>query len=58
MYEKQLIANGTVTPEEVTQMKTRIVNVLEDAYAKSKTTAYKAEDWETDAWEAIRANDK
>lgn len=58
IYEQELLGNGTITPEEVTAMKTKIVDKLEAAYLESKTLTYKAEDWTTDEWEAIQINDK
>ena len=51
IYEQKLIADGTVTPDEVTTMKNKIVDTLEEAYKKSKSVEYKAEDWVTNQWE-------
>ena len=58
LYERQLLENGTVTIEEVKEMKNTIVDRLEDAYKQSKTISYKAEDWITEAWESIEVLDK
>jgi hypothetical protein len=35
-------------------MKKKILGQMEEAYTKSKTLKYSAEDWNTDNWEAIR----
>jgi 2-oxoglutarate dehydrogenase E1 component len=51
MYEQELISEGTVTPDEVATMKNGIVDLLEEAYKKSKNVQYKSEDWMTEQWE-------
>lgn len=38
-------------------MKSVINKILEDAYVKSKTLEYKAEDWMTDEWQSIKKYD-
>ena len=51
MYEQELISEGTVTPDEVATMKNGIVDLLEEAYKKSKNVQYKSEDWMTEQWD-------
>jgi 2-oxoglutarate dehydrogenase E1 component len=56
IYEQELLDNGTVDHATIERMKKRIVASLEEAYVKSKTHEFKAEDWITDQWEAIQGN--
>jgi 2-oxoglutarate dehydrogenase E1 component len=56
IYEQQLLDNGTVDHATIERMKKKILTSLEDAYVKSKTHKFKAEDWITDQWEAIKGN--
>ena len=56
IYEQELLDNGTVDHATIERMKKRIVASLEEAYVKSKTHKFKAEDWITDQWEAIQGN--
>jgi len=53
-YEQQCLDNGTVTPEQLAEMKKFCWDTLEESYAKSKTLEYQAEDWQTEDWEAIK----
>jgi len=39
-------------------LKDRIRAKLEDAYVKSKSHEFKAEDWETEGWEEMRKVDR
>ncbi len=52
-----MIDEGTLTKDEVAEMKATIGTVLEDAYIKSKTSEYDAEDWVTKEWEAVNIID-
>lgn len=56
-YEQQCLANGTVTAEQLAEMKKFCWDCLEKDYIKSKTLQYKAEDWSTEDWEAIKEYD-
>jgi len=38
-------------------MKNWIVDTMEEAYKKSKTTEYKSEDWMTDQWEEMKSSE-
>ena len=58
LYEKQLIDEGIITPEEAEKMKVHIRGRLEYAYKKSKDHSFNAEDWVTDAWEGIKKIDQ
>lgn len=53
-----MIADGTVTQEQATQMKAKINDLLETAYAESKDHEFKSEEWETKEWEAIKLLDE
>ena len=57
LYEEQLLANGTITPDQLAEMKRFCWDELEKAYAKSKTLEYKAEEWMTEDWEQIKIID-
>ena len=48
LYERQLIDEGVLTLDECNQMRQNIINEMEEAYKKSKTLDYKAEDWVTE----------
>ena len=54
IYEKQLLDNGTITPEKLEEMKSFIKNNLEECYVKSKNLTYKAEDWITEEWAQLK----
>jgi len=58
MYKKQLIDEGSMTAEEAKGFHDASWNELENAYQKSKTLKYDAEDWSTPAWESIKAPEK
>ena len=57
LYERELLAEGTLTEEELADNKRTIKGHLEEAYAKSKTLEYRAEDWSTEEWEKIKLVD-
>lgn len=57
IYEQQLLDEGTVDHATIERMKKKINDSLEDAYVKSKTHTFKAEDWITEQWEAILGNE-
>lgn len=54
IYEKELLDNGTVDQKTIDQMKAKINAKLEKSYLESKTYTFKAENWVTDQWEAIK----
>lgn len=54
IYEKQLLDTGVITNEKLDSMKKFINDNLEASYAKSKNLEYKAEDWVTEEWSALR----
>jgi 2-oxoglutarate dehydrogenase E1 component len=54
IYEAELLANGTVDQETIDKMKKKINANLEASYIKSKDYKFKAENWMTDQWEAIK----
>jgi 2-oxoglutarate dehydrogenase E1 component len=54
IYEQELLDNGTVDQETIDKMKKKIVTSLENSYIKSKDYKFKAENWVTDQWEAIK----
>jgi 2-oxoglutarate dehydrogenase E1 component len=54
IYEKQLLENGTVDQATIDRMKKKINKDLEESYIKSKDYKFKAENWVTDQWEAIK----
>lgn len=58
VYENFLLAEGSTDPEQIVRMKKKINGQMEEAYAKSKTLKYKAEDWQTEDWEQIRQCDQ
>lgn len=58
IYENELIQKGVLTEETVQKMKDNIKTQLEKAYAESKDLSYKAEDWVTEEWEAIKKVDR
>jgi len=47
LYEAELVEGGHLTADEVAAMKEDAISQLEEAYAKSKSLTYKAEDWVT-----------
>ena len=49
-YEQQLLASGVINQNKLAEMKSFINKNLEEAYDKSKTLEYKAEDWMTEEW--------
>ena len=53
IYEQELLDNGTTNPEQVARMKKKINDKLEEAYQKSKTYSFKAEDWVTQEWQEV-----
>ena len=53
-YEKELLDNGTVDQVTIDRMKKKINLNLEDSYQKSKDYKFKAENWVTAEWEAIK----
>lgn len=57
LYEAELVEGGHLTAEEVAAMKEDAISQLEEAYAKSKTLTYKAEDWVTQEWAEIMEHD-
>lgn len=57
LYEAELIENGHLSPEEIQEMKDTAIGLLEEAYAKSKTLTYRAEDWVTQEWAEIMEHD-
>jgi len=57
IYEQQLLDEGVLTKEKLAEIREFANGILEDAYAKSKTLEYKAEDWSTEEWERIKAVD-
>ena len=56
-YEQQLLASGVVNQNKLAEMKSFINRNLEEAYAKSKTLEYKAEDWMSEEWQSIKEFD-
>ena len=57
VYEAELVEGGHLTADEVAAMKEDAIAQLEEAYAKSKTLTYKAEDWVTQEWAEIMEHD-
>ena len=53
IYEQKLIDEGTLTADEIKTMKTKINDILEDSYQKSRTLQYKSEDWVSPQWAEI-----
>jgi len=52
-----LLESGAIDQNVITNMKSTITNILEDAYSKSKNTVYKNEDWVTKDWLDIEVRD-
>lgn len=48
------MANGTITADKLSEMKRFCWDQFERDYARSKCLEYKAEDWLTEDWEAIK----
>jgi len=57
LYEAELLENGHLSAEEIQEMKDIAKGLLEEAYAKSKTLTYRAEDWVTQEWAEIMEHD-
>jgi 2-oxoglutarate dehydrogenase E1 component len=54
IYEKELLDTGVIDQETIDRMKKKITTDLENSYIKSKDYKFKAENWVTDQWEAIK----
>lgn len=57
-YEKWLLENGHTTQGAIDEKKNVINSLMENAYTKSKSLTYDAEDWETEEWGKIKIFDK
>lgn len=53
IYEQKLIDEGTLTADEIKNMKQHINNILEESYQKSRTLQYQSEDWVSPQWAEI-----
>lgn len=57
-YEKQLIAEGVLTPDQAEAMKRIIHGRIEKAYENSKSHQFNIEEWRNEEWEAIKKTSK
>ena len=53
IYENKLLEEGVQTSSDIDKRKKFIRDKLEQAYVKSKSLEYKAEDWITEEWTRI-----
>ncbi|KAJ3281197.1 2-oxoglutarate dehydrogenase E1 component [Borealophlyctis nickersoniae] len=54
-YMAQLLAEGSVTEQEVKEMKDRIWNILEENYAASKTYKASSREWVSSSWTGFKS---
>ena len=54
IYEKELVADGTLTQEEADGIKTKVKNIMEKAYVDSKSHQFTVEDWKSEEWEILK----
>ena len=57
LYRKQLLEEG-IEEATLNEIDTRTWGTLEEAYKKSKTVTYQAEEWATKQWDAIKDPEK
>lgn len=53
LYSNQLIEEGSFTREEIDSMKSRVWNILEDSYEKSKDYQSNRSEWVSSSWEGF-----
>ncbi|KFH71780.1 oxoglutarate dehydrogenase (succinyl-transferring), E1 component [Podila verticillata NRRL 6337] len=54
-YIDQLVKEGSFKTEEIEEMKTRVWNILEENYAKSKDYKAKSKEWMTSSWHGFKS---
>ncbi|KAJ3097101.1 2-oxoglutarate dehydrogenase E1 component [Phlyctochytrium planicorne] len=54
-YTEQLLAEGTVTPQEVQAMKDRVWSILEENYAASKSYVANNKEWVSSNWTGFKS---
>jgi len=56
IYRKQLISEG-IAEEKIVALEENCKKAMEDAYTNSKSLTFKAENWVTEEWSAIKEVD-
>lgn len=55
VYIEQLLKEGAITSEQITENKTRVWNLLEEGFSKSKTYKPSTKEWLTSAWDGFKS---
>lgn len=54
IYEKELVADGTLTQDQADGIKTKVKGILEKAYLDSKSHNFTVEDWNSEEWDILK----